>query len=120
MDENISFERGDVVFVGDSNGLDHGHVIRGNHPAVVIQNDRANGSSPNIVVAFITSQMKRLDLPTHVVLQHYDNLKPCVVMTEQLATVDKEDVLSYMAHLRDEDMVRVNRAVIASLQLEED
>lgn len=119
MDENIIFERGDVVFVGDSNGLTHGHVIRGNHPAVVIQNDRANSSSPNIVVAFITSQMKRLDLPTHIVLQHYDNLKPCVVLTEQLATVDKADVLSYMDHLRDEDMVRVNRAIAESLQLKE-
>ena len=117
MDENIIFERGDVVFVGDSNGLTHGHVVRGNHPGVVIQNDRANSTSPNIVVAFITSQMKRLDLPTHVVLQHYENLKPCVVMAEQLATVDKEDVLSFMDHLREEDMVRVDRAIFESLQL---
>ena len=117
--ENIKFSRGDVVFVSDSKVSARNHVISGNHPAVIVQNDKANATSPNLIVAYITSQLKRLDLPTHVVLQHYSNLKPCVVLTEQLTTIDKGDVICFMEHLRDEDMARVDRGILSALELME-
>ena len=105
------FNRGDIVFVENPMQTPHGHVVAGNHPAVVIQNDAGN--------AYITSQLKRLELPTHVVLQWYGGLKKVsVVQTEQLATIDKGDVISVIDHLTDADMARVDRAIIASLGLE--
>ena len=71
------------------------------------------------MIAYITSQLKRLELPTHVVLQWYGGLKKVsVVQTEQLATIDKGDVISVIDHLTDADMARVDRAIIASLGLE--
>lgn len=85
----------------------------------MIQNDAGNEHSNNLIIAYITSQLKRLELPTHVVLQWYGGLKKVsVVQTEQLTTIDKGDVLSVIDHLTDADMARVDRAIIASLGLE--
>ena len=79
----------------------------------------AREGSNNLIIAYITSQLKRLELPTHVVLQWYGGLKKVsVVQTEQLATIDKGDVISVIDHLTDADMARVDQALLASLGLE--
>ena len=53
--------------------------------------------------------MKRLEMPTHIVLQHYEGLrKVSVVHTEQIATIDKGDVISVIDHLTEADMARVD------------
>ena len=57
-------------------------------------------------------------MKTHVLLQHYDNLKLSVVQTEQVATIDKRNVLGVIGQLRPEDMVRVDAALKFSLGLE--
>ena len=115
---DLELRRGDIVFVDNPQQEPHGHVVCGNHPAVVIQNDAGNEHSENVIVAFLTSQMKRLELPTHIVIQHYAGLrKTSVVQTEQLATIAKEDVLGVIDHLRKEDMVRVDKSLLASLAL---
>lgn len=112
------FRRGDIVMVENPIQEPHGHVMTGNHPAVVIQNDAGNTHSNNLIIAYLTSQMKRLELPTHVVIQHYPGLRKVgVVQTEQLATIDEDDVLSYMDHLTDADMARVDASLLASLGL---
>ena len=114
--ETTELTRGTVVFV--RNETANGHVVSGTHPAVVIQNDIGNKYSPTVIVAFLTSQLKRLDMKTHVVLQHYDNLRVSVVQAEQMATIDKRDILSVVTKLRPEDMARVDAAVRVSLGVE--
>lgn len=116
--EEILYKRGDIIFVVNPLQEQHGHVICGNHPAVVIQNQRANESSPNLIIAYVTSQLKRVEFPTHVVIQWYDELKPSMILAEQLTTISKGDVLGYVTHLREEDMVRLDKALKASLELE--
>ena len=116
--KGIDIKRGDIVFIENPNKKPRGHVVCGNHPAVVIQNDKGNEHSTNIIVAFITSSVKRLEMPTHIVIQHYDGLrKVSVVQAEQLATIDKGDVISVIDHLSDADMERVNQALKVSLEL---
>lgn len=114
------FKRGDVVFIENPlQGTDAGnHVVCGNHPAVVIQNQRGNDYSPNLIVAYLTSQIKRVEMKTHVLLTWYDELKTSMIQAEQLATVDKSAVLGYITHLRDEDIVRLDRALLASLGMD--
>lgn len=110
------FSKGDIVFVENPIQESHGHVVCGNHPAVVVQNNTGNVYSGNLIVAYLTSQLKKLDMPTHVVLQWYPGLKKTsVVQTEQIATIAKEDVIGIVDHLTDEDMVRVDKALLASL-----
>lgn len=115
MDEIL---RGDIIFVENPIQGKHGHVVAGNHPAVVVQNQTGNTFSDNLIVAYLTSQLKRLEMPTHVVLQWYPGLKKTsIVQTEQLATISKSDVLSVIDHLTEADMARVDAALIASLGL---
>ena len=113
---NQKITRGTIVFV--RNNKTNGHVMTGNHPAVIIQNDKGNKYSPIIIVCYLTSQIKRLEMKTHVLLQHYDNLKISVVQTEQIATIDKSDIISVITKMSPEDMVRVDAAIRVSLGLE--
>ena len=46
------FNRGDIVFVENPMQTPHGHVVAGNHPAVVIQNDAGNEHSNNLIIAY--------------------------------------------------------------------
>ena len=57
-------------------------------------------------------------MKTQVDRQHYDNLRVSVVQAEQMATIDKRDILSVVTKLRPEDMARVDAAVRVSLGLE--
>ncbi len=108
--------RGTVVFV--RNHQSNGSVMMGNHPAVIIQNDTGNKYSPTVIVCYLSSRLKRLDMKTHVLLQHYDNMKVSVAQAEQLATIDKSDILSVVTKLRAEDISRIDAAVRVSLGLE--
>lgn len=114
------FKRGDVVFIENTHQAADGntHVVCGNHPAVIVQNQMGNDYSPNLIVAYLTSQIKRVEMKTHVLLTWYDELKTSMIQTEQLATVDKGAVLGYITHLREEDMVRLDRALLASLGMD--
>ncbi len=110
------FKRGDIIFVENPIQDPHGHIVSGNHPAVIIQNQTGNVFSGTLIIAYISSQLKKLNMPTHVVLQWYPGLKKVsVVQTEQLATINKEDVFSVVDHLKEEDMKRVDKALLTSI-----
>lgn len=110
-------KRGDVVFI--HNGFTEGCLIKKDRPAIVISNDKANESSNNICVAYLSSKLKRLDLPTHVLIRFYQGLPyPSVVQVEQLTTVSKNNVMAVLDHLREEDVIAVNNAIKISLGLE--
>lgn len=111
--------RGDIIFVRNPFQVPHGHINAGNRPAVVVQNNTGNERSENLIVAYMTSKIKKLHMPTHVLLQWYGGLSmTSMVQTEQLATISAEDVIGVIDHLRDEDTARVNRALAASLALD--
>ena len=65
-------KRGMVVKVRNQYQNPNGHVITGDRPAVVISNNKGNEYSPVIIVAYMTTSLKRLEMKTHVLLQHYD------------------------------------------------
>lgn len=118
MKSNLVIKRGTVVFVGDVNKDSKGHVMKGKHPAVVVQNEKGNQYSPTLIVCYLSSKLKRLEMKTHVLLQHYENLKLSVVQAEQMATIDRSDVLDVVEQLRPEDLARVDAALKFSLGLE--
>jgi mRNA interferase MazF len=113
---NQQLTRGAVVFVNNKHS--NGHVMKGNHPAVIIQNNIGNKHSPTVIVCYLSSKQKRLDMKTHVLLQHYDNMSTSVVQAEQIATINKTDILSVVTHLRPEDIARVDNAILVSIGLE--
>lgn len=71
-------------------------VQSGNRPVLVITNDVSNRYSQTLTVIPMTSKMKKLELPTHVVLTeaHCEMLKAeqmedSVLLIEQITTIDR-------------------------------
>lgn len=72
----------------------------GIRPALVVSSDHRNEYSPVVWVVIITSQIKRLDLKSHVLLPKVKGLpKQSVVEAEQLFTVDKSYLGEYRGKL---------------------
>ena len=86
-------------------------------PAVILQNDVGNIYSPTLIVAALTSKTdKKVTQATHCQVEE-DGLKPSIVQTEQIFTIDKSRVLKFIGHLSPENMRRVDDAVKISLAL---
>ena len=71
-------------------------VQSGNRPVLILTNNVANRYSQTLTVIPLTSKMKKLDLPTHVVLTeaHCEMLKSeqmedSVLLIEQITTIDQ-------------------------------
>ena len=92
-----TYQRGDVVMI-DVPMPATGHVQGGNRPWVVVQNEIGNKHSPTSIVVPMTTQMKRLDLPTHVAIT-WGELLPSMVECEQVRVIDVTDDWKYICTL---------------------
>lgn len=79
--------------LGDHSGTS---VQGGTRPVLVISNDVANRNSPVITVIPLSSKLKKLELPVHIVLTEDDcemlrdeHLEDSVLLVEQITTIDK-------------------------------
>lgn len=113
MDKAI--KRGDLVYlnfdpiVGSEQG--------GPRPAVVVQNDMGNKHAPTVIIAPVTSKNKKSNLPTHVKLASHVLERNSMVLLEQLKTVDKSRIDSYIGTLSDEEMKMIDKALRISLAI---
>lgn len=113
MDKAI--KRGDLVYlnfdpiVGSEQG--------GPRPAVVVQNDMGNKHAPTVIIAPVTSKNKKSNLPTHVKLTSHILERNSMVLLEQLKTVDKSRINSYIGTLSDEEMKMIDKALRISLAI---
>ena len=102
--------QGDIYYVDFPEST--GSVQKGMRPVVITQNNHLNRNSTTYVCAVITSQIKRLDLKEHVLLPEIKGLpKRSMVMAEQRATVDREQLLDYRGRLDQKTFSQVNRAL---------
>ena len=104
-----TYQRGDVVMI-DVPMPATGHVQGGNRPWVVVQNEIGNKHSPTSIVVPMTTQMKRLDLPTHVAIT-WGELLPGMVECEQVRVIDVTDDWKYICTLPKEIMTHVDTAL---------
>lgn len=110
-------KRGDIFYadlrpvVGSEQG--------GIRPVLIIQNDIGNKHSPTVICAAITSKMKA-KLPTHVEIEadRYDIVKDSVILLEQLRTIDKRRLKDKVCHLDREAILKVNKALKISLEMD--
>ena len=90
----------------------------GFRPVLIIQNDVGNNHSPTVIVAPISSQIKKVELPTHVLLPSELELpEESMVMLEQIRTVDRARLDSYLTTADEKTMRKVNKAIRISLGL---
>ena len=102
--------------LGDSKGS----VQSGVRPVLVIQNNIGNEHSPTIVVATITSILKKLNQPTHILLDTSCGLKEIsMVMLEQVRTVDKTcELIEYIGVVEDEATIfKIQQGILAEFNL---
>ena len=107
--------RGDVFFAKCDKTI--GSEQSGTRPVVVIQNNIGNKNSPTVIVAMITSQVKKA-MPTHAYLHNPNFWKPSCVLTEQLRTISTKRLKGYICTLDKEDMEKVDKALKISLAID--
>lgn len=94
----------------------------GTRPVLVIQNDIGNKFSTTVIVAAITSKINKSGLPTHVVVNPDCKNKltdTSLILLEQIKTLDKKRFISKIGTLSDEDLSKVNDAILVSLSLKD-
>ena len=113
----MTIRRGDIFFANLNPVI--GSEQGGLRPVLVLQNDIGNTYSPTTIVAAVTSKIKRAKLPTHVELagSHYHLDRDSVILLEQIRTIDKQRLREKIAHLDEEAMARVDRALGISVGL---
>ena len=107
-----------MVNVDPTRGTD----IRKTRPALVLQNDIANKSSPITIVAAITSTFDETLYPTEVLIAPKGSTGlsvDSVVLLNQLRSVDKKRLVKRLGKLAAENLVQVDRALRISLGLVE-
>ena len=112
--KNWIWRRGDIYLahLNPFKGCEQG----GTRPVLVLSNDIGNFFSPLITIAPITSHLKKLDLPTHVLLKDVRGLTTdSVVCLEQIKGIDKLRVLKYLGKISKEQMEEVEEAAMESL-----
>ena len=109
--------RGDIFYATLQKGI--GSEQHGYRPVVVIQNNTGNRFSPTIIVAAVTGKVNGKNLlPTHCVLEEKKTLlEPSMILTEQLATIDKKRLHSYIGHLSNPEIEQLNKALAISIDL---
>lgn len=113
----MNIKRGDIFYadlrpvVGSEQG--------GVRPVLVVQNDTGNKHSPTVIIAAITSRMTKAPLPTHVKIDSskYDIIKDSVILLEQLRTIDKARLKDKVCHLDNEIILKVDKALLTSLEI---
>lgn len=92
MPENWIYRRGDI-YLANLNPF-KGSEQGGTRPVLVLQNDDGNFYCSTLIVAPLSSKLKKLDLPTHVLLQRGRGLRlTSIVELEQIRTIDKQGAL---------------------------
>lgn len=90
----------------------------GIRPCLIIQNDMGNTYSPTVVIAAMTTQSKS-NIPTHISVSPEDYCLDIntTILLEQLRTIDKSRLSSFVGRLSDSTMQRVDEALCISLAL---
>ena len=97
-----TIRRGDI-YSYDS-GMTEGSIQSGRRPVLVIQGDHFNVKSPTVIVASITTVIKKRYLPSHIFLgDRFGLVKPSMVLLEQIQTVNKSGLTDYIGFVDDEN-----------------
>ena len=91
----------------------------GTRPVLVIQNDVGNCFSPTLIVAPITTRVKKANQPTHIGIPPLYGLpQSSMVMLEQIKTIDRSRMGNYVGCLDDDMMGDVDEALEVSVGLQ--
>lgn len=113
----MSIKKGDIYYASLGNDS-VGSEQNGVRPVVILQNNIGNKFSPTVIIAPITSKINtKAKLPTHVFIRSLKNglTQNSLILTEQIQTIDKSRLKSYIGALNSLEITEVNKALIISL-----
>lgn len=103
--------RGDLFYYDFGDRV--GSVQSGERPVLVVQADDYNKNAPTVIVAAVTSVIKKRYLPSHIMLGDKFGLKkPSMVLLEQVQTVNKDQLSDYIGTIEDEHLLRQINATL--------
>lgn len=92
---NTQIRRGDIYYYDF--GEQEGSIQCGQRPVLVLQADNFNAKAPTIIVAAITTVIKKQYLPSHIVLgENYGLPQSSMVLLEQIRAVNKSELSVYI------------------------
>ena len=116
--KNFGFRRGEIYFAD----LDphYGSEQGSERSVIVTQNNTENKFAPTVIVAAVTSKVsKKPNQPTHVLIEKNPAFsRPSVVLLEQIFTIDKERINSFMGMTSEWEMAKIEKALKCSLALD--
>lgn len=117
---NYRVRRGDVFYANLSPvvGTEQG----GTKLVLVLQNNTGNRYSNSTIIAAITSQTSKKNIPTHVpvnITGDYSDSNT-IVLLEQIRTIDKSRLRNKVGYIDKEQLQKINRALVCSLAIEFD
>lgn len=114
----IKIQRGDIVLVNLDPvvGSEQGKI----RPALVIQNNIGNETSPTTIVAPVTSKIFTKEFPTNVEISSKISKleKNSTILLNQIRTIDKSRIIRKLSNIDSNSMEKVNLAIKVSLGLE--
>ena len=118
MKSNWVYRRGDI-YCADLNPV-VGSEQGGIRPVVVIQNDIGNKHSTTLIVAAVTTKIRKKEqMPTHYLIKNNPAFsEPSVVMLEQIRTIDKHRNEGYLGKATKSEMLGIDKALLASVALQ--
>lgn len=115
--KNWIYRRGDIYLVNFDPVI--GSEQGGLRPALILQNDVGNYFSSTTVVVPITSHIKKLDLPTHVLLSNVRGLSgTSMACIEQPNRIDKKRIRRYLGKVSKEQMRKIENTLLVEFGLE--
>ena len=107
----MEYFRGDIVFVEKSKYI--GKECGGDRPAVIVSNNSGNHFSDCVEIVYLTTAKKK-DLPTHVNVMCRVH---ATALCEQIYTVSKERITQFIRTCTEEEMQKIDDALMVSLGL---
>lgn len=91
----------------------------GDRPVLIVSNDKANQHSRTVTVIPLTSKIKRMDIPTHVLVKRTEELtRDSVVLAEQITTLSRDVLTRKLGDCKSPDLIAaVERAMKIQLGL---
>ncbi len=108
------YRRGDmyIVNLNPFKGSEQG----GTRPVLVLQNNTGNYYCPTLIVAPLSSKIKKRNQPTHFLLKKGRGLfMDSIVELEQIKTIDKSRVQRYIGKITQKQMAGIENAIRESL-----
>ena len=115
--DDWTYRRGDI-YLANLNPF-KGSEQGGTRPVLVLQNNDGNYYCPTLIVAPITTKLKKLKQPTYCYFESVRGLpEPSMVSLEQIKTIDKCRIEKYLGRITKDQMAKVEDAIRESLGME--